>query len=364
MRFRQIVRRYKEANLNTDTVKKNVSVIVPCYKVEQYLPRCLDSLVNQTLENYEIICVNDGSPDNCLNILRDYEARFPDKMVVIDKKNEGTWRGRKDAIEIAQGEYIGFLDSDDYVDRDFLKNLYEAAKLENADIAVCGFKRVDMDTGKVLSTELSSPRSSFVISEKPGLLLELNGAPWNKLFKSEYLKNMDDLKTIPPIFDDMMLHLLAYKNMEGVVVFVPEAPIHYMVRSDSIINTICVDQIGRTRDAMLEVRDIYHRDCSKEMIEMLNAMAFLHFGISLSFRLSSDKTVNIKEYLRSNRQFLDDNFQTWSSSPYLTLEYAKQGNGSLKRVVAAKRAYDIGIFPLLLKAYSWMISNLHMDIKW
>ena len=76
--------------------KKKISVIVPCYKVEKYLPRCLDSLVNQTLEEIEIICINDGSPDNCINILRDYEKKYPDKIVIIDKKNEGVWRGRKD----------------------------------------------------------------------------------------------------------------------------------------------------------------------------------------------------------------------------------------------------------------------------
>ena len=66
-----------------------LSIIVPCYKVEAYLPKCLDSLMNQTLSNIEVICINDGSPDHCIDILRDYEARFPGKIVVIDKQNEG-----------------------------------------------------------------------------------------------------------------------------------------------------------------------------------------------------------------------------------------------------------------------------------
>ena len=71
--------------------KKKLSIIVPCYKVEKYLPRCLDSLVNQTLEDIEVICINDGSPDNCLNILKDYQKKYKDKIVIIDKKNEGVW---------------------------------------------------------------------------------------------------------------------------------------------------------------------------------------------------------------------------------------------------------------------------------
>ena len=81
---------------------KKASIIVPVYKVEKYLPRCLDSLMNQTLESIEVICINDGSPDNCLQILNDYRSRYGDKVVIIDKKNEGVWRGRFDGIKIAR----------------------------------------------------------------------------------------------------------------------------------------------------------------------------------------------------------------------------------------------------------------------
>ena len=89
-------------------MKKEVklSIIVPCYKVEKYLPRCLDSLLNQTLEEIEVICINDGSPDNCLKILKEYQKKYSSKLVIIDKKNEGVWRGRKDGIKKAKGELI------------------------------------------------------------------------------------------------------------------------------------------------------------------------------------------------------------------------------------------------------------------
>ena len=142
--------------------QKSASIIIPCYNVETYLPRCLDSLVDQTLDDLEIICINDGSPDNCLAILRDYEQRYPDTIVVIDKENEGVWRGRLDAIAIARGEYIGFVDSDDYVEPDFAEKLYTAAKENDADISVCGFRRVDVDTGKTLSTEMTEERAPFL----------------------------------------------------------------------------------------------------------------------------------------------------------------------------------------------------------
>ena len=125
-----------------------VSIIVPIYKTEKYLKRTLDSLTNQTLDEVEIICVNDGSPDNSLQILKEYKEKYADKnIVIIDKKNEGVWKARIDGIKVATGEYIAFTDSDDYVEPDFVEKLYNNAKENSADIAICGFKRIDDSTG-------------------------------------------------------------------------------------------------------------------------------------------------------------------------------------------------------------------------
>ena len=134
---------------------KKVSIIVPVYKVEEYLRRSMDSLVNQTLQDIEIICINDGSPDNCLDILKEYKEKYPDKVVIIDKKNEGVWKGRFDGVKIATGEYIGFTDSDDYIALDYAEKLYNAAKENKSDISVCGFYRVDVDTEHIYSKEIS-----------------------------------------------------------------------------------------------------------------------------------------------------------------------------------------------------------------
>lgn len=94
-----------------------LSVIVPIYNVEKYLPRCLDSLLRQGLEagEYEIICVNDGSPDNCASILGEYEQRYPDLFCVITQENQGLGGARNTGAALAQGEYVTFLDSDDYL---------------------------------------------------------------------------------------------------------------------------------------------------------------------------------------------------------------------------------------------------------
>ena len=240
--------------------KIKLSIIVPCYKVEAYLPRCLDSLMNQTLKDIEVICINDGSPDNCLSILKEYQKKYKDKLVIIDKKNEGVWRGRKDGVKKAKGEYIGFVDSDDYVSLEFAEKLYNAAKNEKADISVCGFNRIDLETGKLYSREMVKPKyKTASIKENPGILLELNGAPWNKIYKAELLKKMYDMKNVPRVLDDMMFLQLIYINANKIT-FIKDSLIYYMVRKDSIINTIKGELIPSTYNSMIEVRELYEKE--------------------------------------------------------------------------------------------------------
>jgi glycosyltransferase involved in cell wall biosynthesis len=111
-----------------------VSVIIPVYNTEPYLRRCLDSVCGQTLRDIEIICVNDASPDKSGEILREYAARDERIRLIEFEKNRGVSAARNAGIDAAQGEYLGFVDSDDYVDMDFYKVLYDKAKATNADV--------------------------------------------------------------------------------------------------------------------------------------------------------------------------------------------------------------------------------------
>lgn len=114
-----------------------LSVIVPVYNVEKFLARCLDSILAQTLSDIEIICIDDGSPDNSIEILNRYSSADK-RITVIRQENRGLGGARNSGINAATGEYIGFVDSDDYLDLDFFEKLYCAAKKNDADIAVTG----------------------------------------------------------------------------------------------------------------------------------------------------------------------------------------------------------------------------------
>lgn len=342
-----------------------VSIIVPVYKVEKYLNRSMDSLVNQTLDGVEIICINDGSPDNCLNILKEYKEKYPDKnIIIIDKKNEGVWKGRFDGIAKATGEYIGFTDSDDYIALDYAEKLYNAAKETNADISVCGFDRMDVETGHVYSTEMTQFAGKTIDMDKnPEDIISINTALWNKLYKAEVLKNMKNLDNPPRVFDDMMFLLLAYLNTKKIA-FIKDSLYYYMVRSDSIMATIKKEQVEATQDAMVRIKKIYEQEENgRKLLPVIDAMTFLHFGISLMFRISADKTSNFKEELKKNKTYLNTHFASWRKSKYLKLSYCISHHSNLK-VAIMKKIYISGLFRVFMSIYNFMISKLKIDIKW
>lgn len=344
---------------------KKISIIVPVYKVEKYLPRCLDSLVNQTMDDIEIICINDGSPDNSINILKDYQKKYKDKIVIIDKENEGVWRGRKDGVKKATGDFIGFVDSDDYVALDYCEKLYNAAIKNNADISVCGYERVDMDNGHVYSKEMCKPnRRPIDMNVNPEDLLTVNGAPWNKLYKAELLKNMANLKNVPRILDDMMFLLLIYINANKIV-FIDDRLVYYMVRKDSIINNIKKEQIESTYASMKEIKKIYKKSTrANTLVPVLDSMAFVHLGVSLMFRLSYDKSGNLKDMIIENTRFLNENFQSWKNSEFLTLRYMFKNGFCNFKVWVVKKVYDLHLIRLFMMVYRFMIDKLGIDIKW
>lgn len=353
---------YKVLRKDND-IRYKVSIVVPCYKVERFLPRCLDSLVFQTLPDIEVICINDGSPDKCLDILIHYQEQYSDKIVVIDKVNEGVWKGRRDAIAEARGEYIGFVDSDDFVEPDFCERLYTSCKDNSADISVCGFNRLDVESEAVLSTELAEGRPSFSAKEHPEYLLQLNGAPWNKLFKASLLKNMYDFATPPKIFDDMMMHLLVYPGVDKVS-FVSKPLVNYIIREGSIMTTIDESKVGLTYSCMLEVKRHYEDvGASRNLMSFLDAAAFLHLGVSLVYRISTDRTADLSKMIKDNRAYLNTYFSGWSSNAVISLSNAVTKKGVFLKVYFARLIYKMHLMAPAMAAYRAMISG-GRDIKW
>ena len=338
-----------------------LSVIVPCFRAEPYLGRCLDSLLHQTLEDMEIICVNDGSPDNTLVILRDYQRRYGRKIVVIDKPNEGVWKARRDGIFAASGEYIGFLDPDDYAHDGYAGKLYDTAVRYGADIACCGYDRIDSETGKPYSREMTGfPYTSFNIQEEPGLMLEVNPALWNKIFRSELIREMFEIPDIPPVLDDLAFAQLIYIRAQ-VIAFVPESLVCYMVRQGSVITSIRPANISGVYKAAKEMRVIYQHE-NPEMLDYLDGAAFLHLGISFMYRLYGVKDFN--RIFRNNMVFLDARFPRWRKNAYIRASYVISHKGCNKKLLTVRIIYGLHMWKPFLFLYRLMIELLKKDLKW
>ena len=181
-----------------------ISVVLPIYNVEKYLKRCLESVVNQTYKNLEIILVNDGSTDSCLQICEEY-AKCDNRIKLINKKNSGLGMARNTGIDNANGEYICFFDSDDYIKLDTIEKLYRKIEKEMPEIICFGFNRVSTD-GKITDKNIPNMKKNMfkneeivneflpeLISENPktGKASGLNMSAWGAIYSMNLIKSME-----------------------------------------------------------------------------------------------------------------------------------------------------------------------------
>lgn len=204
-----------------------VSIIVPVYNVEKYIHKCLDSLVNQTLKELEFIFVNDGSPDNSPKIIKEYQKK--DKRIkLLNKENGGQASARNLGLEHAKGEYIAFLDSDDYVKENMYEILYNRAKKDNLDIVICNNCLVYKDSTVENDPGITNKKEKII---SPREYTTLSPSPWNKIIRHEYL-NQEKFK-FPEgiIYEDLAsIPLLGLSNPKIVYL---NTCLHYYVQSDS-----------------------------------------------------------------------------------------------------------------------------------
>ncbi len=211
-----------------------VSIIVPIYKVEPYLRRCLDSIVNQTYTNLEIILVDDGSPDGCPQICDEYAARDK-RIVVIHKGNGGLSDARNAGLDICRGGYISFVDSDDWVDETYIETLLDLSIKENADIAIGENIRTE---GCSKPTKKNITINACHSKEALKHLFSQNHiaftVSWGKLYK----KNLFSTLRFPKgkyHEDEFTTYILFYKSEK--IVYTSEILYYYYQRADSIVST-------------------------------------------------------------------------------------------------------------------------------
>ncbi len=216
---------------------KLISVIVPIYMVEKYLDKCILSIINQTYKNLEIILVNDGSKDNCLNICKKYASQ--DKRIkIINQSNSGVSSARNAALDIANGDYIGFVDPDDYIENNMYETLIKLLEENNADIAVGAYKR--FTENETINKNPNIQKKVQIFNKEVAMhkLLEdreLTNHLCNKLFKKELFYNIR--LPIVKIFEDLGIMYLLFDKI-NLIVTTDQIIYYYFVRKGSAVNTM------------------------------------------------------------------------------------------------------------------------------
>jgi len=290
-----------------------ISVIIPVYKVELYLRKCLDSVCNQTYKNLEIILVDDGSPDNCGKICDEYAAK-DSRIRVIHKLNEGLSVARNSGIKIATGEYLGFVDSDDYIEPDMYEFLYQNLVKENADISICGlFEHKD---NRTICPHDDSIRCVVSGHDAVNTFLPLDtagNASWNKLYRRHVFS-----ETVFPAgkqWEDsyIMIRLIDQANR---VVFDMKPKYHYLRRPGSITMTGyrpgLMDQFYSQTFIFRYAMERYPDLASRAILTSLSASLFL-----LNLMLITKQPVK-KAHKKQIIDFLKKNRKIIFSSPYVS----------------------------------------------
>lgn len=273
-----------------------VSVIVPVYNCAEYLPRCVDSLLKQTLEEMEIILVDDGSEDDSLRICEEYADTYPN-VKVKHISNNGAAVARIEGIAMAEGEYIGFVDSDDWVEDDMYEALYGAAESLNVDIVQCGFKSVSSEdetieqTFSCSETAVYSGRNALMQLFGTDTKNEFNFLLWNKIYKADILKNVE-LPTHIKMINDVPVIPRAFYGAKKLAV-TDRQYVYYFSRNNDF-NKSTMDEVRATREKLICSHIEAFYDVSlyfKERDEELY-MASLKYTIDWALSALKEKSVS------------------------------------------------------------------------
>ncbi|MDL2276837.1 glycosyltransferase [Breznakia sp. OttesenSCG-928-G09] len=281
-----------------------VSVIVPFYNVQDYIEKCLQSLKEQTLDDIEFILVDDGSPDSSIEIVRKYlgDSRFK----LYTKKNGGLSDARNYGMSYATGEYIAFLDSDDYVEKTMYQELYEQAKATNADLIECDFIWEYPDKSRIDETQV-----------KDNLLIDIRVVAWNKLYRRTLIEKTGIKFMCGVQYEDVNW---CYKIIPYIENFssVHKPFVHYIQRGNSISNT----QNEKVRDIFAVLQDTIdyykkHNLYNQYRIEL--EYLYIRYLLGSSFKrilgIQNKDTKNT--ILSENWNLLNSTFPNWKHNPIL-----------------------------------------------
>lgn len=335
-----------------------VSIIIPVYNVEKYLPKCLESVINQTMNEIEIIVVNDESSDDSLKIIHEFSDR-DSRIKVVDQKNKGLGGARNSGIKIASGEFLFFLDSDDYIKLETLQETYDYAKNVSADIVVFNYEKA-YENGKLDSAPTFG---SKVMSRDEALagIISLKTAPtaWNKLYRRALFQENNILYPEKYLHEDLPVtyKLFWYAKTVG---FLDKSYYYWLIRSGSITQRFTFKHINDVLTTFIEMKafllgnnvfEKYKKEFARGALQMLTLLLersvkfsetsssmseYIIYNLENNIVLTSELIELIKEY--DNKLY--EKYQNSLKSTYKYIDSC-QNNQSVSLNEAQKKIFKL-----------------------
>lgn len=296
-----------------------ISVIVPVYNVNQYLKRCVDSIIKQSFEDYEVCLIDDGSTDGSELQCDLYATKYKERVRVFHQKNQGLGGARNTGIKAARGDYLFFVDSDDYISDDCLSLLVNEIIQRRPDLLIFNFKKID-ETGRSKGVY-----SDKFIEYKPGmlscqikniqeLLLSFPSA-WNKVFKRSLFTNYNICFPSKVWYEDIRTVLKVYQVAKRIF-YLNQTLYYYVERKGSITNNLNAEKNKEIIDALVDIVDYYqNQGFYDQYYSELEYLAIRHLYISASLRVLDIVIDN--EIINCFRNYLKENFPLYKNNKYL-----------------------------------------------
>ncbi len=284
-----------------------ISLIVPVYNTEKYLNKCIDSLINQSYDDIEIIIINDGSTDYSENLIKSYNDK---RIKYISKKNEGIGKTRNLGIEKSSGEYLAFVDSDDYLNENFCEKMLNKAITDDCDVVICDYYEDHNDDLKKINF-INFPDTS--LKQDPKLINFINLGPCNKIYKRDLLqknkiKFIENLKYEDAPF--VVKSLIKAKKIGKVNDYLTYYVIHE--KSETTIRDEKIFDILKITDII--VKDLKNANFPNE--EMINLVTMILTDYTIQQRYINDKH-NRDQFINAAFNYLDNVDRNWKKCNYL-----------------------------------------------
>lgn len=338
-----------------------LSVVVTAFNLEHYLAACFEELFSQTFQNFDIIVLDDCSTDRTADILRDYIARYPDRVKgIFGQTNLGSPGKARNAIMdsgLLNGKYTVFLDGDDSIEPDFLEKLYRCAREHDAEIAFCAYDRVIAETGLRTGVEMRGFPAVIELPPQDDVLAFFNGSLWNKLFRTDILLQ----ERIPDLCagEDVVYQYLLFPRCSRIA-SVDEVLFHYRMRSGSAIFHVGPDSVFRFADG-LEQAGCRLRDTGYS--DSLALSVFMHIGLSMVLYACNNRSVDMRHLLSRIRSHFKQKYGYFRGCRFLRFRSLRRHGARGYAIWLCRLLYASPLFTAAVLLYHAVICFFRIDLR-